>query len=150
MVFSLRKALCYTLPAGFWAQIVPVLTSFLLGLPIIMNAFYMLAINLVTDLYPTIALLIDPPETSKSAKDIKKERIIDRSLFLHGGAFIGSFEAFYAICMWFLFMQWYGNFSAGELLVSYENYNNGLNGKPKAKMQELDVSKSYIMSVYSN
>jgi len=56
------------LPGGCFAELIPVLMSFLIGVTQDLSSFQMLTISLFTDIGPSLSLIMEPPE-----KDLLKQ-----------------------------------------------------------------------------
>jgi len=62
------KVIIYLLPGGCFAELIPVLMSFFIGVTQDLSSFQMLVISLFTDIAPALSLIMEPPE-----KDLLKQ-----------------------------------------------------------------------------
>jgi len=58
---NLRKVIVYLIPAGTFAEILPVLINIFLGTPQTLSSFQMIIICMLTDLFPSLALMNEAP-----------------------------------------------------------------------------------------
>jgi len=58
---NLRKMIIYSLPAGLFAEIMPVLLNIFLGVPQTMSSFQMIIVCIYTDLFPSLAMMMEKP-----------------------------------------------------------------------------------------
>ena len=56
---NLRKVIIYLLPAGSFAEIIPVLINTFLGVPQTMSSFQMIIICIFTDVFPSLAMMLE-------------------------------------------------------------------------------------------
>jgi sodium/potassium-transporting ATPase subunit alpha len=58
---NLRKMIIFSLPAGLFAEIMPVLLNIFLGVPQTMSSFQMIIVCIYTDLFPELAMIMEKP-----------------------------------------------------------------------------------------
>ena len=56
---NLRKVIIYLLPAGSFAEIIPVLINTFLGVPQTLSSFQMIIICILTDVFPSLAMMME-------------------------------------------------------------------------------------------
>jgi len=56
---NLRKVIIYLLPAGSFAEIIPVLINTFLGVPQTMSSFQMIIVCILTDVFPSLAMMME-------------------------------------------------------------------------------------------
>jgi sodium/potassium-transporting ATPase subunit alpha len=59
---NLKKVTVYLLPAGSWSEMLPVIANVFLGVPLPLSPFLMIVICILTDLFPSLALVNEQPE----------------------------------------------------------------------------------------
>jgi len=97
MFENIRKIILYLMSDAF-AEIIVVIGSIIIGLPLPITAVQILWINLISDGFPDLALTIDPkrPDIMKEKPRSPKERLINRwSITLIG--FVSSIAGFIAL-----------------------------------------------------
>ena len=101
---NLRKVIGYQISCGCWAELLPVLATFFLGLPQPLSSFAMILVSCISDVYAGVALMNEPPEhaiLSRPPRDITKTHLLDWKLLLYSYMFyanmasIGSFYNFF-------------------------------------------------------
>ena len=59
---NLRKVIAYQIAAGCWSELIPVLCTFLLGMPQPLGSLLMILICCATDVFAGVALMKASPE----------------------------------------------------------------------------------------
>jgi sodium/potassium-transporting ATPase subunit alpha len=126
LVFAnLKKVFRYLLPAGTFAEILPVLMNLFLGLPLPLSTFLMIYICVITDVAPCLSLVFEknesdvmnlPPRSSKA-------HLLDGMIYLQAYGFSGVIEALCAFTMYFYYMGHYAGIPMSKLWLAYEKYN---------------------------
>lgn len=104
---NLRKVIGYQISAGSWAEVLPVLATFFLGMPQPLSSFLMIIICCFTDVYAGVALTNEPPEDEimqQPPRDVKKRRLLDLSLVGYAYLFYANMESIGAFYMYFHYM----------------------------------------------
>ena len=76
---NLRKAIAYQISAGCWAELLPVLATFFLGMPQPLSSFLMIMISCFSDVFVGVALMNEPPEDAimlRPLRDCKKNHLL--------------------------------------------------------------------------
>lgn len=104
---NLRKVIAYQMSAGSWAELLPVLATFFLGMPQPLSSFLMIVISAITDVFAGLALINEPPEKvilTEKPRNIKTCRLVDWKIILYSFLFYGNMEAIGAFLNYFLYM----------------------------------------------
>ena len=105
---NLRKVVAYQISAGGWAELLPVLATFFLGIPQPLSAFLMIIISCLTDVFAGVALTRERSEISlmtQSPRDLKKEPLVRLSLVAYSYLFYGALESVASFATYFLYMS---------------------------------------------
>jgi sodium/potassium-transporting ATPase subunit alpha len=105
---NLKKTLMYLLPAGSFAELMPILLNVLFGLPQALSSLQMVLTCVVTDVLPAISMCFEKPEAGlllRKPRNTKKDRLVDWRLLVHAYCFLGLVETLCAMSMAF----WYLN-----------------------------------------
>ncbi|KAJ3126328.1 hypothetical protein HK100_010313 [Physocladia obscura] len=103
---NIKKVLMYLLPSGSWAELWPVLLSTFIGIPLPLNSALDLVICCVTDIFPSMALMFESPESSlmtRPPRNPKVERLVNVQMFAHVYLFIGSMQCVFSFLMYFMY-----------------------------------------------
>ncbi|KJE91254.1 Na-K ATPase alpha1B1 subunit [Capsaspora owczarzaki ATCC 30864] len=137
---NLKKVILYLMPAGQWAEVLPVLVNVLLGVPLALSSFLMIAICTATDMAPALSLVEEHAERDimhQPPRNPKKQRFVDWRLILDAFLYKGMIIGFGAFVMFFWYMDKYGGFSAGDLLFAFNKWTDGYHGKTQDELNEL-------------
>jgi sodium/potassium-transporting ATPase subunit alpha len=136
---NLKKTICYLLPAGSFAEFLPVITNIAFGLPQILSSFLMIIICCFTDCAAATALAYEAPEADvmlRKPRDAKRDRLVNWKLILQAYGFVGMLEAVSSFAMGYWYAQrsgipfsrlWFGFGSLPDGMTQ-ETYNGILNG----------------------
>ena len=105
---NLRKVICYQLSAGSWAELLPVLATFFLGMPQPLSSFLMIVISCLTDVYAGVALTRETSEVSLMTippRDLKSQPLVQWSLIAYSYLFYGTLESVASFAAYFLYMS---------------------------------------------
>jgi len=108
---NLKKTVVYLLPAGSFSELMPILLNIVFGLPQILSSIQMIIICVATDVIPAMSLCMEPPEHGlllRKPRNVKKDRLADWKLILHGYGFLGIAESLCAMTMAFWYLQRHG------------------------------------------
>ncbi|KAJ2907467.1 hypothetical protein GGI21_003859 [Coemansia aciculifera] len=138
---NLRKSILYLLPAGSFAEFVPMLLNMALGVPLPLSVFFMIVICMLTDMWASISLMYESPESDimlRAPRNPKKEHLVDLKFFLQAYGFIGVLEALFAHIIFFVFMYWHGDFTPGQLFLAFDKWTLGnFGGKDQDTLNNL-------------
>ena len=92
---------------GGWTEILPVLSTFFIGLPQPLSSFLMIIICCLTDVYAGIALMNEPAEGDillAPPRDIRRNHLVTGPMFLYAYGFYGMMNSLAAFFNYFLYM----------------------------------------------
>jgi len=101
---NLKKTVAYTL-AHLLPEILPVLCTLAFSIPFGLNSIQILCIDLGTELFPAISLAYEKPEPKimkRRPRDMKKDRLVSRSLLIYSYLIAGTAEALTCILAYLL------------------------------------------------
>lgn len=104
---NLRKVIAYQISAGCWAELLPVLATFFIGMPQPLSSFLMIMISCLSDVYAGVALMNEPPEGAimkKPPRDIRKNRLLDLNLVCYSYFFYANAISIGAFYNYFMYM----------------------------------------------
>ncbi|KAJ2078644.1 hypothetical protein GGI16_007898, partial [Coemansia sp. S142-1] len=102
---NLKKVLLYLLPAGSFAEFVPMLLNMSLGVPLPLSVIFMIIICMLTDVWASISLMYESPESDimlRAPRNPKKEHLVNLKFFGQAYGFIGLMEALFAHIIFFV------------------------------------------------
>jgi len=107
--FNVKKFVTYVLASNV-PEIVPYILQFFLQIPLPLSVIQILSIDLGTDIIPGVALGSERPEKNIMNRPpvSRKEKILDREVFLRGYFFLGVIEAMAAMVAFVFFLQQHG------------------------------------------
>ena len=126
LVFAnLKKVFRYLMPAGTFAEVLPVLFNLFLGLPLPLSTFLMIYICVITDVAPCIAIVFEKSESDVMQQKPRspKEHLLDSMIYLQAYAFSGVVEALCAFTMYFYYFHQYAQIPMSKLWLAYEKFN---------------------------
>jgi sodium/potassium-transporting ATPase subunit alpha len=126
---NLRKVVFYLLPGGCFAELIPVLMSFFLGVTQNISSFQMLIISLFTDISPSLSLMMEKPEVDllKKKPRSKNDHLVDWKFLLHAYFFIGIMIVLSSQTMFFVYMSAYAGLGPSQIFLSFDNLYNIFN-----------------------
>lgn len=104
---NLRKVIAYQISAGSWAEVLPVLATFFIGMPQPLSSFLMIMICCLSDVYGGVALMNEPAEgviMRKPPRDVKKSRLFDLNLVCYAYFFYANLLSVGAFYNYFHYM----------------------------------------------
>ena len=125
---NLRKVVLYLLPAGSFAEVVPILLNIYLGVPLPLSAFQMIVICVLTDLGPSLAMMLEKSEgdiLEKAPRVVGRDHLVDKKLLLYAYFFLGVFESAFSMIMYFLYLSMHGGFAPSQVFFAYDKWDNG-------------------------
>jgi magnesium-transporting ATPase (P-type) len=117
MFDNMRKMVAYLLSVSFWAQLLPTLVAFFLGLPKPMTVFNIILICCLTDVFGALALMYESPECGmmeRPPRNIHTHRLVDARLVWYS-LFYGSLVAVGGFFNYFAYFSCHGNTIVNEL-----------------------------------
>ena len=128
---NLRKVIAYAMAAGVWSELVPVVATFVIGLPQPLAPFLMIVISCLTDVYAGIALTREPPEENillVPPRNLKTQPLVDIKLLLYSSLFYGTMELVGAFVLYCTYMSSRGRYHFGENIYPANFYPPDLIG----------------------
>ncbi|KAI7904029.1 uncharacterized protein BX663DRAFT_485506 [Cokeromyces recurvatus] len=104
---NLKKVIVYLLPAGSWSELWPVIVNIFLGGPQTLSSFQMIVICVLTDLCPSMAMMMEKPETGLLTRPPRRpssDRLVNSRLLLHAYGFVGLMEMLSSMFLFFLYL----------------------------------------------
>uniref|UniRef100_A0A914PKC4 Cation-transporting P-type ATPase C-terminal domain-containing protein n=1 Tax=Panagrolaimus davidi TaxID=227884 RepID=A0A914PKC4_9BILA len=123
MFDNLCFSIAFTL-SHFWAEIFPILLTFIFEMPLALQPLQILLINLITDLLSSILLVCEnSPKTDimKLPPRNQKKRLISCSLFLYAYGFAGIAMALGCFGA-YLSVFWYHGYAFKDLVLTSEEF----------------------------
>ncbi|KAL5346754.1 hypothetical protein ACLOAV_007895 [Pseudogymnoascus australis] len=145
---NLQKIISYLLPAGSWSEIWPVLMNVYFGFPLPLSTFLMIIICVFTDLFLSLALIMEKEEfdlLELPPRKAKKDHLINIKIYIQSYLFIGVMETVCAHAMFFLYMYKHAGIPFHALALLFEGYSEGFYGYTK---EELTYFNTVGQSVY--
>ena len=123
---NLKKVIVYLLPAGSWSELWPVLVNIFFGCPQTLSSFQMIVICVLTDLTPSMALMMEKAEAgllNRPPRRPKADRLVNMKLLLHAYGFIGLMEMLSSQFLFFLYMS-YNGLPPSAIFFSFSKFND--------------------------
>ncbi|KAJ2605620.1 hypothetical protein H4R99_000965 [Coemansia sp. RSA 1722] len=137
---NLKKVIIYLLPMTNLSEIVPSLFNVVFGLPIPLSTFLMLVINTVTDVWASVVLINEEPETDimlTPPRNPKREKLVDVKFFLQAYGFIGLIQTLSGHIMFFLCLYLRGGIAPKHVFLAFNKWTDGYMGKTKEELAHL-------------
>ncbi|KAI9168485.1 hypothetical protein H9P43_007857 [Blastocladiella emersonii ATCC 22665] len=122
---NLKKVCLYLLPAGSFSELTPVLANLFLGVPLPLSGFLMIIVCVVTDLFPSLALVLEDAEADLLARAPRRpgrDAMVNSRLLLHAYAFVGVVQSVLAHGMYFLYMYREWGLAPGALFLAFDRF----------------------------
>ena len=123
---NLRKVVLFLLPAGSFADLIPILLNIYLGMPLPLSAFQMIFISCLTDVAPSLAMMLEKSEGNimyKMPRVVGRDHLVDWRLLLYAYFFLGIFESTLSIFMFFFYLNMYGGLKPSQVFFAYDKWN---------------------------
>lgn len=123
---NLKKVIGYLLPAGCFAEILPVLAYVFFGLPLPLTTLQMVIICLGTDAIGSIGIIYEYPESDlmkRKPRNSSVDHLISLSAILKIYIQTGMMQSIIAFFMYFYTMSSY-NVDISQLLFAYGSWNS--------------------------
>ncbi|KAJ2478054.1 hypothetical protein IWW56_003959 [Coemansia sp. RSA 2131] len=140
LFINLKKVIVYLLPMTNLSEIVPSLLNVTLGLPIPLSTFLMLVINTVTDVWASVVLIYEEPETDlmlHPPRNSSVDGLVNVRFFLQAYGFVGLVQTLTGHIMFFLCLYLRGGIHPRDVFLSFNKWTDGYLGKSKAELAEL-------------
>ncbi|OAD70429.1 hypothetical protein PHYBLDRAFT_115367 [Phycomyces blakesleeanus NRRL 1555(-)] len=123
---NLKKVILYLLPAGSWSELWPVVVNIFFGSPQTLSSFQMIVICVLTDLMPSMALMMEKPEAgllTRLPRRPKQDRLVNARLLMQAYGFIGIMEMASSMFMFYLYLGMNG-LPPNKVFFSFSNFNS--------------------------
>ena len=137
---NLRKVILYLLPAGSFSEVVPIILNIYFGVPLPLSAFQMICICVLTDMGPSLAMMLEKSEgdiLERNPRVLGRDRLVDKKLLLFAYFFLGIFESFFSIAMFFLYLYTHGNLQPSQVFFAFDKWKDGYLGKTQEELDTL-------------
>ncbi|KAJ3317079.1 hypothetical protein HDV06_002090, partial [Boothiomyces sp. JEL0866] len=124
---NIKKVMMYLIPCGTWSELWPVLLSIFVGIPLPLNTALDLVICCITDIFPSMALIYESPESSlmsRPPRNPTKTRLVNLQMFAHVYLFIGIMQCVGSFSMYFLYFWLEAGITFNDLVLQYGNLSN--------------------------
>jgi sodium/potassium-transporting ATPase subunit alpha len=146
---NLKKVIVYLLPAGTFSELFPVIFNIFFGCPQTLSSFQMIIICVLTDLFPSMALMMEQPEAGlleRLPRSPKKDRLVNSKLLFHAYFFIGIMQMVSSHILFFLYLNMHG-LPPSAIFFSFSALNNP-NGYMGYTAEEITDLISTAQSIY--
>jgi sodium/potassium-transporting ATPase subunit alpha len=123
---NLKKVIIYLLPAGSWSELWPVVVNIFLGSPQTLSSFQMIVICVLTDLMPSMAIMMEKPEAgllNRLPRRPKHDRLVNGRLLLQAYGFIGLMEMLSSMFMFYYYLSTQG-LPPVAVFLSFSDFNS--------------------------
>jgi sodium/potassium-transporting ATPase subunit alpha len=123
---NLKKVILYLLPAGSWSELWPVLVNIFLGSPQTLSSFLMIVICILTDLLPSLALMMERSESdllTRKPRTPKKDRLVNLKLLTQAYLITGIMEMVSSMIMFYVYLNEQG-IPFSKVMLSFSLYNS--------------------------
>ncbi|KAJ1659966.1 hypothetical protein IWQ61_001030 [Dispira simplex] len=147
---NLKKCILYLLPAGSFAECVPILVNMFFGVPAPLSAFLMVCICVLTDMPSSISLMYEGPERNLlklAPRDPNHDHLVNKRLLGHAYLFAGIMEAFFGHCMYFHYMSAYAGLSTSDLFFAFDKWQEGYRGYTAQQLADFQYTGQCIMFI---
>ncbi|KAI8575989.1 hypothetical protein K450DRAFT_258839 [Umbelopsis ramanniana AG] len=123
---NLKKVILYLLPAGSWSELWPVLVNIFLGSPQTLSSFLMIVICVLTDLLPSLALMMEKSEAdllTRKPRSPRKDRLVNLKLLTQAYLITGIMEMVSSMIMFFIYLNEQG-IPFNKVMLSFSLYNS--------------------------
>ncbi|KAJ2449878.1 hypothetical protein EV183_004643 [Coemansia sp. RSA 2336] len=137
MFINLKKVIVYLLPMTNLSEIIPSFLNVVLGLPIPLSTFLMLIINTITDVWASVVLTYEEPESDLMLyppRNPAAEGLVDARFFLQAYGFVGVIETLSGHFMFFLCLYLRGGIAPRHVFLAFNDWADGYLGKSKEEL----------------
>jgi sodium/potassium-transporting ATPase subunit alpha len=123
---NLKKVICYLFPNGSFSEILPVLASVFLGMPMPLSTFLMIIICIGSDMIGSLGLIHEQAESdimNRPPRNSRSDRLVNARTILFAYFFVGIMESTIAFFMYF-YTMWMGGVYPSDTLLAFDKWNN--------------------------
>ncbi|KAJ1967194.1 hypothetical protein IWQ62_002006 [Dispira parvispora] len=146
----MKKCIMHLLPAGCFAEFIPIMTHILLGVPSPLSAFLMVCTGLLTDLPLILKAIYEKPKAnllSRGPRNPKRDRLVNLRVLLKAYLLIGVVETVFGHIMFFYYMWSYGKLSPYDLFFAYDKWRDGYQGYTHQELSNLLHTGQCVMFI---
>eukprot|EP00742_Colponemidia_sp_Colp-10_P001616 GILJ01001735.1.p1 GENE.GILJ01001735.1~~GILJ01001735.1.p1 ORF type:complete len:1054 (+),score=155.27 GILJ01001735.1:48-3164(+) len=136
---NLKKVIMYLLPAGSWAELMPILANFILGVPLPLSPFLMVIICCFTDVATSVALVYEKPEADlmrRPPRNVHTDHLCDLKLFFYAYLNLGMIETIAGFTAYFWFMS-DNDIPMDALWLCFDNWTDGYMGYTQSQLDTI-------------
>lgn len=124
LFINLQNVIAYMIAAGCWAELLPVLATFFLGLPTPLSSLMMIVICLTSDTAAGIALMMEKPQRAlmRDKPRDKTQHLVTWRLMVYSYLFIGNLQAIGAFYNYFVYMASRGPLNTAPSPLPVDDY----------------------------
>ncbi|KAJ1659965.1 hypothetical protein IWQ61_001029 [Dispira simplex] len=146
----LKKCIIYLLPAGCFAEFIPIMVHILFGVPSPLSAFLMVCIGLLTDFPLVITAIYEEPKAdllSRGPRNPKRDRLVNLRVLLQAYLLVGVVETVFGHSMFFYYMWSYGKLSPYDLFFAFDKWRDGYKGYTHDELNDLQYTGQCVMFI---
>lgn len=136
---NLQKVILYLLPAGTWSELLPVLASVFLGVPMPLSTFLMVYICVGTDMAPSLSLIKEHAESElmqQPPRDRRATHLVNGRMLVYAYFYKGMIISIAGFTMYFWYMYAYAGMSMGDLFLAFNAWSDGYKGYSQSQLNE--------------
>jgi len=121
---NLKKVIGYLIQGGCWCEMITILGTVFIGLPVSLSGFLMIFISVFTDVANSLSMTFEHAESDLMAKpprSITGEKLVDWKLIFQSYVYLGTLQSVGAWIIWFLFMNASG-IPGNSLILAFNNF----------------------------
>ncbi|KDR77765.1 hypothetical protein GALMADRAFT_412632 [Galerina marginata CBS 339.88] len=127
---NLKKVILFLMPAGTYAEFIPVFANVFLGMQLALSSYLQVCFSITNDVIMSISLMYEQPEFNlmhRRPRNARTERLTDWRFFIQIYLFIGLMMWPCAMGMWFLYMSEQG-LRFRDVILVYNKWEDGYRG----------------------
>ncbi|KZT07880.1 calcium ATPase transmembrane domain M-containing protein [Laetiporus sulphureus 93-53] len=127
---NLKKVMLYLMPAGSYAEFVPVFANVFLGMQLALSSYLQVCYCVFNDITMSISLMYEKPEADlmlRKPRNARTDRLADWRFFVQIYLFIGAMLWPCCMSMWFLYMDKQG-LGFYDVMLVYNKWTEGHKG----------------------
>lgn len=128
---NIKKVLMYLMPAGSYAEFMPVLINVFFGMQLAMSSFLQVVFCVANDVVMSISVMYEKPESNlmkRPPRNPRVDKLTDWKFFFHIYLIFGVGIWVSGFAMWFLYMHLQG-LGFYDLVLVYSRWKDGWAGK---------------------
>jgi sodium/potassium-transporting ATPase subunit alpha len=124
---NLKKVICYLFPCGSFSEILPVLASVFLGMPMPLSTFLMIVICVGSDMIGSLGMVHELAESDimhRPPRNARTDRLVNSRTILYAYFYIGIMESAIAFFMYFFTMWYEGGIYPSQIVLTFDKWTN--------------------------